>query len=95
MTATRYMDPLAMGMKHTKRAALNEGSMSRQSGFASRGSMPSTFFWVPTAWSQSRIHRLALQRQYAEDTLVHPVERLLVDETMKRLQAEGKFAQGQ
>src|SRR5882724_5111054 len=44
---------------------------------------------------QPRIHRLALEGQDAEHALVHAAERLLPDESLEPLDAEGEFAQGQ
>ncbi|CAM5600341.1 hypothetical protein SGLAM104S_03832 [Streptomyces glaucescens] len=43
--------------------------------------------------SQPGVDRLRLQRQHAEDRLVHPPQRLAVREPVQRLQAEGVLAQ--
>lgn len=45
--------------------------------------------------SQPWIHGLALEGQHAEDALVDPAERLPGDESLQRLQAQSKLAQGQ
>ncbi len=41
--------------------------------------------------SQSRVHRLAFQRQYAEHALVHPVQRLMPRKAFQRLHTKGKL----
>jgi len=43
---------------------------------------------------QPRVHRLALQRQHAEDALVDAAEGFAADEALERLDAEGELAQG-
>ena len=45
--------------------------------------------------SQSRIDRLALQRQDAKHALVDPAQRFLPDKSFQRLDAQGKLAQRQ
>jgi hypothetical protein len=40
---------------------------------------------------QSRIHRLALEREYTEDALVHAPKGLVPDEPLHRLHAEGEL----
>src|SRR5436305_12279157 len=45
--------------------------------------------------SQSRINRLALQRQHPEDALMDPAERLRADEPFQSFDAQGKLAQCQ
>src|SRR5437867_3977607 len=47
------------------------------------------------AASKPRINRLALERQHPEDALVDPIERLLLDEAVERLEAEGELAKGE
>ena len=41
---------------------------------------------------QSRVHRLTLERQHAEDALVHTPERLALDEALEGFEAQGKLA---
>ena len=43
--------------------------------------------------SQPWVDRLALQRQHAEDALVHAIERLVAHEPLERLDAERELAQ--
>src|SRR5438105_3371629 len=45
--------------------------------------------------SQSRVHRLALQSEHAEDAFVHTPKRLLRHEPLQRLQPQRELARGQ
>src|SRR5690349_5399635 len=51
--------------------------------------------WSAVHASQSRIHRLALQRQHAENALVNPPQGLAADESLQRLDAECELPLGQ
>src|SRR5262245_15174084 len=49
----------------------------------------------PRAASQSRIHRLTLERQHAEHALVHSPQRFLSDESLEGFDPQRELAQGQ
>src|SRR5437773_7704944 len=48
---------------------------------------------APAGRLQPWIHRLTLQRQHAEDALVHAVQRLALSEAMQRLEPERELPQ--
>jgi len=53
---------------------------------------------LPLPWlgpSQARINRLTLKRQYTEDALVDTAQGFVANETLQRLDPQGKFSQGQ
>src|SRR5687768_4868749 len=56
------------------------------------GGNRSLIWWGPPG-SERRIDGLALQREDAEDALVHAVERLLRDESFEGLDAEGELSE--
>ena len=44
---------------------------------------------------EARIHRLTLERQYAEHTLVYPAQRLATDEPIQSLDPQREFPKGE
>jgi len=49
----------------------------------------------PTGCLQPRVHGFALQREDAEDALMHPAQRLLADEPLQALDAQGELPESE
>ena len=50
--------------------------------------------WVERTMSQSRIDRLAFEREHAENAFVDLSQRLAADEPLERLDPQGELGQG-